>query len=110
MNQQEVLTKLAQVKMAIRHVLRTREMEKQAKSPDWARDLEVSNQPNGSVGISTPRWTKGMGGTVNKSRTMERYPKPENAPTSYFWPFNRPIKETQDKTKRILQQKNKPDK
>ena len=103
-NNEQAIIKLAQIRMAINHVLRIREMEKQAKDPDWARNLEISNKPNGSVGIPTPQWSKGMGGKVNKSRTIERYNKPENSPTGYFWPFNGPLKETQNKTKRMIQQ------
>ena len=102
MNQQEALIKLATIRMAINHVLRTRAMEKQARDPDWARNLELTNETNGAVGISTPQWVRGMGGTLNKSRTIERYPKPEKSPTSYFFPFGGQVRETQNKTKRML--------
>lgn len=107
-DKQEALVKLAQVRCAINHVLRMRAMKKQARDPDWMRNLEMTDEMNGAVGISTPQWVRGMGGTLNKARTAECYKTPENAPTSYFWPLNKEtngIKEVQNKTKRMQQRR-----
>lgn len=102
------LVKLAQTRLAINYILRARAMQKQARDPDWMRNLEMTDEMNGAVGISTPQWVRGMGGTLNKARTIERYKTPENAPTSYFWPLNKEtnsIKGVQKKTKRMQQQR-----
>lgn len=104
MNKQEALVKLATVRLAINHVLRNRAMQKQARDPDLLRNLEMSPEVNGAVGMPTPQYVKDLGGTMDKSRTMARYEHPENFPWWSVWPFHGPLKETQDRIKRMQKQ------
>ena len=103
---QATLNKLAQTRLAVNYVIRARLMEKLAaeedkrrRDPDWARNLELSDQTNGAVGIGTPQWVRGMGGKLDKARTMEHYETPESSPRSYFWPFGGGVKEQQKRVK-----------
>ena len=104
-DKQAALIKLAQVRCAINHVLRMRAMKKQARDPDWQRNLELTDEMNGAVGTSTPLWVKGMNGTLSKDKNFERYRDPENSST--FWslfPFGGLVSPAQQKTKRMLKQ------
>lgn len=100
-NQQKALVKLAQLRGAINHVLRTRAMQKQAGISDLLKDL---GWHNGYKGIPTRRWTGQMGGTTNSSGTIERYEKPEESLTSYYWPLGGGVIDAQNRVKRTLKQ------
>lgn len=111
MNSRQAYIKLAQTRLAINYVLRTRAMQKQAAGiSDWFRD--TFSTTNGAEGLSTPKWTKEMGGTLDDFRKAERYTTPENARRSYFWipgfQDTQDLKEVQDKIKRTQSRRKYP--
>lgn len=113
MNQQEALVKLATVRLAINHVLRTRAMQKSAGFwaslmrgfSDVGSDLESNpDRVNGVTFPGTRRYVEGLGGTLSADGTRARYSNPQNASTSGVWPLDSDLKKQQEKVKRLQKQ------